>query len=290
MRRGHGLTVVLALTLAGSGLCAETGVSVLTASESHMPDFGFYNVKSYPYTANKINQTIGTEVEDDLARSAVLSVSRGGKGAAALLLADEGYRQALRQFLARGGVILFDYNTYSVNYNDDFLESVGVTVPGWCEEPTHKYYGGQLTDDGRVLGETPNKPEGPFSSGYGGWIEVPAGMKVLARMSKEPGAAVLLEQTGVAGKGRVLFSQLSGVNDPRILQEGARTSWSSRTCGHTCLERASPARGRARPKSWPTLTSAESLPAIPCTSRTQRRCPGGMRPTRDGCPSSWLSR
>lgn len=192
----------------------EKTVFVLCGKKEKIKAFGFYNIRAFYYTARNISQTVGTEVEDDLAKSKVLWVGRGSADAATLLFGNKKYRKALKSFLSRGGVIFFDYNTYS--YGAKFLSQIGVKPLSGGSKATRKYYKGKLTPAGAFLREKPNKIKSAFfSGGFSGWENVPAGMKTLARMDIEPFAAVLLEQDGVEGGGRVYFSQLANLMSQR---------------------------------------------------------------------------
>jgi len=214
MRHEKWVTVLSMLVLAGS---APGAVFLLRGEKARGPDFGYYDIRCYHYTPEKIKPATGAEVDEDLARSRVVLVMRSGTQAAAVLFGSEAFREPLRRFLGNGGTILFDYNTY--RRADAFLKAVGVALPPWCHKSTHVYYKGQLTKEGQAMAERPNKLTGEFGGGYGGWTEVPEGMKVLARMDREPHAAVMLEQTGIEGKGRILFTQLYGLNNREILAE-----------------------------------------------------------------------
>ena len=220
MRHEKWVTVLSTLALLAGAADATAAVLLLRGEKASGPDFGYYDIRCYHYTPEKIKQATGAEVEEDLARSRVVLVMRSGTQATAVLFGNDAFREPLRRFLGNGGAIFFDYNTY--RRADAFLKSIGVALLPWCHQSTHAYYKGQLTEDGQAIAERPNKLTGEFGSGYGGWTEVPDGMKVLARMDREPHAAVMLERPGIEGKGRILFTQLYGLNNREILAENPK--------------------------------------------------------------------
>ncbi len=198
---------------AGAG---EIAVLALAARDKVMPQMQQYGVRVEVYNQRKISQTVGAEFENDLAHSRTLIVMRGGENAARDIFAKSAYRDAIREFLARGGALFFDYNTYHAvtgGPGADFLRSIGVPPPPACDQATHKDYKGVLTEAGlAALGHNPNVlPPAHFSGGFGGWLNPPDGMAALARMDISPQAAALLECSNVAGRGRIYFSQLAAL-------------------------------------------------------------------------------
>ncbi|OGV52313.1 MAG: hypothetical protein A2017_13445 [Lentisphaerae bacterium GWF2_44_16] len=201
------LFFMAAFTLAS--VAGEKTVFVLSKEKEEIKAFGFYNIRAFYYSAKNISQTVGTEVEDDLAKCKILMVRNGAGDAVTLLFGNKKYCGALKEFMARGGVIFFDYNA-DISGASGFLKQLGMKPLSDCEKPTCKYYLGKLTEAGAFLGEKPNKLKGSvFSGGFGGWMNVPEGMNVLVRMDIEPNAAALLEKNGVEGKGRIYFSRLA---------------------------------------------------------------------------------
>jgi len=193
---------------------AEKAVLLLQDASKPSPHFQHYGVRTVVYTPEAISKTVGTEFEDDLTRCRVLMVARGGGGAVRMVFRNKSCLAAIHEFLGRGGVIFFDYNSYPAA--QDLMKSLDLPHLGWCEKPTHKYYSGRLTDQGMAaLAKDPNTISEKAPGGYGGWLEVPESMTVLARMPTDPRASVLLEQRKVAGKGRILFSQLASLMEEK---------------------------------------------------------------------------
>jgi len=202
-----GLVCSFVAVLSGDARPSEKRVLALVRSKLKMSTFSLYNIKVSQYTAEDVEKTVGTELEDDLVKCRVLFLAPKSSAAVRAVFGNTKYHKPLRAFLARGGTIYFGRSSYYRSATE-FLKSLGITEPSLCEKSTSKSYAAELTDEGQILGEKPNKVGREFSGGYGAWIEVPPGLNVLARMKDEPKAAALVEKQGVEGKGRILFSQL----------------------------------------------------------------------------------
>jgi len=204
-----GLAFGLILALAGTALCGDKSLVALVRNKGGLKSFNLYDIRAAEYTEKDIHQTVGTEFEDDLARCTVLLAASKSNPTTRAVFLDKKYHKPLRDFLARGGTVFFGRTTF-YRCATDFLKSVGVNEPQRYGEDTLKSYRAELTGDAKVLSESPNEVGKSFGSGHGAWTDVPPGFTVLARMAEPPHSAALIERTGVEGKGRILFSQLTG--------------------------------------------------------------------------------
>lgn len=122
------------------------------------------------------------------------------------------YPDAVRKFLARGGVIFFDYFSARSGVLTKFLKSAGV------ENPSGTYSDLKTGECSVViwkgcqdmpLFKTPHNfdPETKFDRGYGWWEKWSDKQFAPLRNAKEPGKmAVMIVQENVLGKGKIIFN------------------------------------------------------------------------------------
>ncbi len=145
----------------------------------------------------------------NLQKSRLLYIGQYTHGLFENLFTSDAYTSSIKEFLRRGGTIIFDF--YS-GYREasDFLESIGADVPEWesiasydshiC--PEHKQH---------AVFNVPNRisRERIFGA-HGGFVDWTENHKALLRNTADGGEiAALILQENILGRGRIFFLQTS---------------------------------------------------------------------------------
>ncbi|MGC9316590.1 MAG: hypothetical protein ACP5KN_00970 [Armatimonadota bacterium] len=125
------------------------------------------------------------------------------------VFATPGHREAIRQLLARGGMLVVDYKGLGGGPFEAFFAELGLQHPGQTQG---EYYPVEVAPDARraILTE-PHTIAGELGSAHGWWSDWGEGFTCLASGSGDPGRAALLIAEDVAGEGTIIITQLYGI-------------------------------------------------------------------------------
>ena len=143
-----------------------------------------------------------------LSEAGILFVAAGQTAGTEHLLATETSREAVRAFLARGGVIWFGCGTWTGDRARTFLRSSGVGAPD-VSEGGFKYWIPNPASKSPLL-ETPGAQTEEAGHTRTYMKDWPADLEPLLLEKSAPDESGLLVANDVAGAGTILFSTTSG--------------------------------------------------------------------------------
>ncbi len=191
-----------------ASVCAVQRTMVIYNSEGRsypQRELSLYDIEAHRFSGEKIDgfaDALGNaqllyigQYSADTARTAIFKVPERA--------------QAVRDFLAGGGMVVFDYNAVAGGDTAAFVEDVGIEAPVKAEEG---YYEVALAEgaDHAILSE-PHRISGDLGSAYGGWSEWADPFRCLIEASDDSSKAALLLAENVAGEGTVIATQLFSV-------------------------------------------------------------------------------
>jgi len=169
------------------------------------------NISGDEWAANNkdIYKPIDENFVSDLAKSGLLYIGQHAHESASIPFRK--YPAAVKKFLARGGIIFFDYCSTKPALND-FLESVNV------ENPSKEYKPGDYAaipwpgpgSTNTSLLNTPYILSNQQFNAYGWWGKWADNQSAPFRNEREPqkGAAMII-QANVLGQGKIIFNQVA---------------------------------------------------------------------------------
>jgi len=216
-RRDAGLSMVLiCLLLIVAAVSAAQPKVLVTFNREDAPtgrlrgnppwDAGEYGLER----RNFGKSTLQDGFVDALGQARMLVVARdAAEQAEKYLFGVPAYQAAIRDFLTRGGVLMFQYHGLPDGQGmRAYLKSLGVVHPGATEG---KYYTLEIpagTDHRIVRSPHKLKSREGTKAAYGWWSNRPAGQTALFSVRGDPDKAAMLVQDGVQGKGTVIFSRI----------------------------------------------------------------------------------
>jgi hypothetical protein len=195
--------LILALGVAASCLASPRVMVVYNREGGSFPgrDLSMYDVDARRYSGEDVDS-----LAHDLAEAQLLYIGQvaGGEADTNIFAVPE-RAAAVKDLLARGGVLIFDYNGFSRYGAGKFLESLGLTLPAKVEG---EYFDGQLAPgvEHRLLAE-PHKISGDVPGGYAWWPEWSDDFTCLMCKRDNPDKALTLVADQVAGKGTVILTR-----------------------------------------------------------------------------------
>ncbi len=226
-----------------------------------------YGIETKTYSAG----TLGPDFDADLRRARLLIFWTGSSGTGHLVFRTPETRAALREFLAAGGVLFFQYKGLPGPRTPEmqaWFRDLGVTVPPVMLEGA-QFETTIATNVAHPLLTTPNTlaaitgPKIGPPAGYL-YLPVPQGQVAVLHEKGTPGHAALLMQDHVAGKGLVLFSRISTMGSAEFMSRPFGKAFIENLLTVACgaLGRGLPARMPA-PGAMPVAGAGAG--AGPCT-------------------------
>lgn len=190
--------------LSGRELCAVKWLSS-TAKGGTSPgrDLSLYDIYQYRFDAKNLK---GFTRSPQSVKLLYIGQYAGGAISKAIFENEE-RTKAVEEFLKCGGVLFFDYASYSDGATVKFLQSLGLEHPGYTRG---RYYDcvPQKGSTHPVL-RIPHHLRGKVGRAYGWWEGWKGkGYQVPFRDKENPDHAGMLIKTDVLGKGTIIFNQI----------------------------------------------------------------------------------
>ncbi len=214
MRTSGGVTrlmavlVVFIVTGLGSACFGVQRPMVIYNSEGRASpgrNLSLYDIAATYFEGKELNG-----FEEALAKAQLLYVGQyAGDAAQANVLSVPERSAAVKDFLARGGTLMVDYNGLAQGAFVKFLADLGLKHPGSTEG---EYYDVTVAPDVKhpVLSK-PHKLSGDLGSAYGWWTGWQDSFTCLCCKKGEPDKASMLVASNVAGKGTIIVTQMFSI-------------------------------------------------------------------------------
>ena len=168
------------------------------------------NLSIYDVDARRFEGEALEGFAEALADAQLLYVGQTAGGAlSANVFGVPEHAEAVKAFLARGGILMVDYNGLGKGAGVKFFADLGLKHPG---DTQGEYYDTVVAPDAKhpILSE-PHKMSGEVGSAYGWWTGWQDSFTCLCCKQGEPDKAATLVADEVAGKGTIVLTRMFDV-------------------------------------------------------------------------------
>ncbi len=197
MKRIFLLSIFLVCAFAG----AEKHVTILNANQFAV--YPQYPLGDYGIIENRFFDVSPAFLEC-LKKSKLLYI--GQTTNPDLIFEKEEYRQAVEDFLRKGGKIWFEYFTFGRPVTTKWLKEINVNLPSQDTSNQGTISGIPATDIDHPILKTPNDVSGYSGKGHFCWKNWKKDFIGVLRLKNDPVAATMLVKENVLEKGRIIFN------------------------------------------------------------------------------------